>query len=115
MPYHPSLEKMLDTPEIRKIKKLDLREQRENFKSLSISQIKRIPRTDILEEDIKLENNTVLRHYKSKKPNGKAPEHKYPTAVEHALFAYDWLYQNISNFNIDPQNIFVMGDIANYE
>lgn len=152
MPYHPSLEKMLDTPEIRKIKKLDLREQREIFKSLSISQIKRIPRPDILEEDIKLENNTVLRHYKSKKSNGKAllfihgggwslnsidtydhvcrylcdqgnfdifslayglaPEHKYPTAVEHALFSYDWLYQNISKFNIDPKNIFVMGDSA---
>lgn len=152
MPYHPSLEKMLDTPEVRKIKKLDLREQRDIFGSLSIEQIKRIPRPDIIEEDIKLENDTVLRHYKSKNPNGKAlffihgggwclssidtydhvcrylcnqgnfdifsleyglaPEHKYPAAVEHALFAYDWLYKNIDKFDINSENIFAMGDSA---
>ncbi|MED7788547.1 pimeloyl-ACP methyl ester esterase BioJ [Francisella sp. 19X1-34] len=152
MSYHPSLEAILDTPELRRIKKLDLREQREIFKSLSIEQIKKIPRPDIIEEDIQLENNTKLRHYKPKKSNDKAlffihgggwclssidiydnvcrylcdqgsfsifsleyglaPEYKYPIAVEHALFAYDWLYQNISNFNIDPKNIFVMGDSA---
>ena len=152
MAYHPSLEAILDTPEIRKIKELGIKEQREIFKDLSIEQIKMIPRPDIIEEDIKLENNTILRHYKSKNPNGKAlffvhgggwclgsidtydhvcrylcdkgnfdifsleygltPEHRYPTAVEHTLFAYDWLYQNITNFSIDSQNIFVMGDSA---
>ncbi|MED7788546.1 pimeloyl-ACP methyl ester esterase BioJ [Francisella sp. 19X1-34] len=152
MSYHPSLEAILDTPEIRRIKKLDLKEQREIFRNLSIEQIKRIPRPDIIEEDIKLENNTILRHYKSKKPNGKAlffihgggwclgsidtydhvcrylcdqgnfdifsleydlaPEHRYPTAVDNALFAYDWLYKNISKFDIKPENIFAMGDSA---
>ncbi|NDS42544.1 alpha/beta hydrolase, partial [Francisella tularensis subsp. holarctica] len=31
MPYNPSLEALLDTPEIRRIKKLDLTQQREIF------------------------------------------------------------------------------------
>lgn len=67
MPYNPSLEALLDTPEIRRIKKLDLTQQREIFTSLSVEQLKRLPRPDILEEDIKLENNTILRHYQPKK------------------------------------------------
>lgn len=67
MPYHPALESLLDTPEIRRIKKLDLRDQRKIFVDLSLAQIKRLPRPDIIEEDIKLQNNTILRHYKPKK------------------------------------------------
>ncbi|AVC44400.1 esterase [Francisella tularensis subsp. novicida] len=152
MPYNPSLEALLDTPEIRRIKKLDLTQQREIFTSLSVEQIKRLPRPDIIEEDIKLENNTILRHYQPKKSSNKAvlfihgggwclgsintydhvcrylcdqgnlnifsleyglaPEQKYPAAVDHALYAYDWLYQNINKFKISAENIFVMGDSA---
>ncbi|MDE4953350.1 alpha/beta hydrolase, partial [Francisella tularensis subsp. holarctica] len=63
MPYNPSIEALLDTPEIRRIKKLDITQQREIFTSLSVEQLKRLPRPDILEEDIKLENNTILIHY----------------------------------------------------
>ncbi|MBK2266541.1 pimeloyl-ACP methyl ester esterase BioJ [Francisella philomiragia] len=152
MPYHPALESLLDTPEIRRIKKLDLRDQRKIFADLSIAQIKRLPRPDIIEEDIKLENDTILRHYKPKKASDKAvlfihgggwclssidtydhvcrylcdqgnlnifsleyglgPEDKYPAAVDHALYAYDWLYENITKFNLSTENIFVMGDSA---
>ncbi|AIT08739.1 esterase [Candidatus Francisella endociliophora] len=153
MPYHPSLEAMLDTPEIRRIKKLDLREQREIFGKLSVEQINRIPKPDINENDIKLENDTILRHYQPKNAAtdksvlfihgggwclssintydhvcrylcdqgninifsleyGLAPEHRFPAAVNHALFAYDWLYNNAKQYNISPDNIFVMGDSA---
>lgn len=152
MPYHPSLEAILDTPEIRRIKKLDLREQRQIFGELSVKQIQRLPRPDIIENDIQLENNTLLRHYKPKKNSDKAvlfihgggwclnsintydhicrylcdqgdlnifslsyglaPEHPFPAAVNQALFAYDWLYENAKKFNIPAKNIFVMGDSA---
>ena len=152
MPYHRNLAALLDTPEIRRIKKLDLIEQREIFTNLSVKKIKRLQRPNIIEEDIKLENNTILRHYQPKKASDKAvlfihgggwclgsintydhvcrylcdqgnlnifsleyglaPEQKYPAAVEHALYAYDWLYQNNNKFNIAAENIFVMGDSA---
>lgn len=152
MSYHPSLETLLDTPEIRRIKQLELPEQRSIFSDLTIGQISNILKPDIIEKDIQLENDTLIRHYQPKKHSDKAilfihgggwslgsvntydhvcrylcdqgdinifsleyglaPEKQFPVAVKHALFSYDWLYQNANNLNINPQNIFVMGDSA---
>ncbi|MDE5037598.1 pimeloyl-ACP methyl ester esterase BioJ, partial [Francisella tularensis subsp. holarctica] len=56
---------------MRRIKKLYLTQQREIFTSLSVEQLNRLPRPDILEEYIKLENNTILRHYQPKKSSNK--------------------------------------------
>ncbi|QIV94574.1 pimeloyl-ACP methyl ester esterase BioJ [Allofrancisella frigidaquae] len=152
MPYHPMLEKILDTPEIRELKKQDLRIQREVFSKNVIQLINQTPKPNIVEKDIKLENQTTLRHYQPKISSDKAvlfihgggwclgsidtydnvcrylcdngdfhvfsleyglaPEEKYPIAVEHSLYAYDWLYENAMQFTIDPKNIFVMGDSA---
>ncbi|QIV96093.1 pimeloyl-[acyl-carrier protein] methyl ester esterase [Allofrancisella inopinata] len=152
MPYHPMLEKILDTPEIRELKKQDLRIQRKIFNENVIQLINQIPKPNIVEKDIKLGNQTILRHYQPKMDSDKAvlfihgggwclgsidtydnvcrylcdngdfhvfsleyglaPEEKYPKAVEHSLYAYDWLYENATQFAIDPKNIFVMGDSA---
>ena len=152
MSYHPKLAEILDTPEIRELKKQDLRTQRKVFNESSIESINNLPKPDISEEDIKLENGTILRHYKPRSQSekavlfihgggwclssidtydhicrylcdqggfdmfsleyGLAPENKYPTAVNQSLYAYDWLYENINKFNIEAENIFVMGDSA---
>lgn len=151
MSYHPSLEGLLDTPEIRRIKDLPIPEQREIFYNLSVEQIKRLPKPDINETDIKLDNGTTLRHYQPKNSSSDksiffihgggwslgsidtydnvcrylcehanidvfsleydlAPEHPFPTGVNQALFAYDWLYENIKNYKLSAKNIFIMGD-----
>jgi len=153
MSYHPSLEGILDTPEIRRIKELTIPQQREIFYNLSVEQIKRLPKPDISETNIKLENDTTLRHYQPKNSEsdksvlfihgggwclgsidtydnvcrylcdqaninifsleyGLAPEHRFPTAVNHSLFAYDWLYENASKYGLADDKIFVMGDSA---
>lgn len=151
MSYHPSLASMLDTPEIRRIKDLPISEQREIFYNLSVAQIKKLPKPDINETDIRLDNGTIFRHYQPRNSNtdksvlfihgggwclgsidtydnvcrylcehaninifsleyGLAPEHRFPTAVNQSLFAYDWLYNNATKYNLDPNNIFIMGD-----
>ncbi|MFC4891716.1 pimeloyl-ACP methyl ester esterase BioJ [Pseudofrancisella aestuarii] len=152
MSYHPALAELFDNPEMRHLKKLDLRIQREEFKKLSLAAMENLKKPNIKEEDIRLENDTILRHYQSKKPSNKAvlfihgggwalnsidtydhicrylcdngdfdifsleyglaPEHKYPTAVNQSLYAYDWLYENAKKFSFAKENIFVMGDSA---
>ena len=73
MSYHSSLEAILDTPELRELKKQSLKVQRETFGKLSIDQISKIPRPeDITEKDIQLLNQTILRHYKPKHNSSKA-------------------------------------------
>ena len=152
MPYHPKLAEILDTPEIRKIKSLDLPTQREIFSKITLDIIKDIPRPDIKETDIDLGNDSFLRYYQPKQHSDKAvlfmhgggwclgsvetydnvcrylcdngdfhvfsleyslaPEHRFPIAVNQSLYAYDWLFENAKNFNINAKNIFVMGDSA---
>jgi len=73
MSYHPALEAILDTPELRKIKKLPLQKQREIFREYSLELLKEVTKSvDISKEDIKLENNTILRHYKPNMDSNKA-------------------------------------------
>ena len=73
MSYHPSLEATLDTPELRELKKQDFTVQRETFGKLSIDQINRLPIPEVItEKDIKLSNQTILRHYKPKQNSDKA-------------------------------------------
>ena len=71
MSYHHSLESILDTPEIRKIKKLPLPKQREFFKKSLEEAFKKLPKSNTQEQDIFLENNSFLRHYKPIKPTNK--------------------------------------------
>jgi pimeloyl-[acyl-carrier protein] methyl ester esterase len=73
MSYHPSLEATLDTPELRELKKQDFKVQRETFGKLSIDQINRLSIPEVItEKDIKLSNQTILRHYKPKQNSDKA-------------------------------------------
>lgn len=64
MTYHPALEAMLDTPEIRQIKKLEFPEQRKIFAELSKEQLKNIPKSNIKIKDIELKQDVTIRHYK---------------------------------------------------
>jgi acetyl esterase len=41
-----------------------------------------------------------------------APEHKYPAAIEDAVSAYKWIYENASELGIDQTRIAVGGDSA---
>jgi acetyl esterase len=40
----------------------------------------------------------------------RSPEHEYPTAIEDAFFALNWVHQHIKEFGGDPQKIAVGGD-----
>ena len=42
----------------------------------------------------------------------RAPEHRYPAAVEDAWSAYDWLVRNVEEVNADPAFLAVGGDSA---
>ncbi len=45
MSYHPALEAILDIPELRKNKKLHIKQQRETYKKSSLELIKEINKT----------------------------------------------------------------------
>lgn len=72
MSYNPNLAAMLDTPEIRALKKQDFIVQREVFDKTAIANIAQLPKSDIQETDIELANKTTLRHYKPNQPSDKA-------------------------------------------
>jgi len=72
MTYNPNLEAILDTPEIRELKKQDFAIQRKVFGANSINAISQLPKVDVIETDIKLDNGTTLRHYKPNQPSDKA-------------------------------------------
>ncbi len=42
----------------------------------------------------------------------KAPEHKFPTAVEDAWASLNWTVEHAEDLNVDPQRLGVMGDSA---
>ncbi|QLE78420.1 pimeloyl-ACP methyl ester esterase BioJ [Francisella sp. Scap27] len=73
MTYHPSLEAILDTLEIRQIKNLPFPQQREIFEKITMEQIQNIPKSDITTKDIALDKDVFIRHYKpTSKSSNKA-------------------------------------------
>jgi acetyl esterase/lipase len=72
MTYNPNLEAILDTPKIRELKKQDFAIQREVFGKSSIESIAQLPKVDVEETDINLDNGTRLRHYKPNQESDKA-------------------------------------------
>lgn len=42
----------------------------------------------------------------------RAPEHRFPAAVEDAVASFQWTYKRASELNIDPERIAVAGDSA---
>ena len=72
MTYNPNLEAILDTPEIRELKKQDFSIQREIFGKISIGNIAQLPKVDVNETDISLNNGSTLRLYKPNQKSDKA-------------------------------------------
>ncbi len=72
MTYNPNLEALLDTPEIRELKKQDFAIQRKLFGQKAIDAISQLPKVYVKETDITFDNNSTLRHYKPNQDSYKA-------------------------------------------
>ena len=72
MTYNPNLEAILDTPELRELKKQDFSIQREVFGKASIERIAQLLKVDVDETDISLNNGSTLRLYKPNQKSDKA-------------------------------------------
>ncbi|MBK2125393.1 alpha/beta hydrolase [Fangia hongkongensis] len=71
MTYHPHIEALIDTPEIRKIKSMPIADQRAFFKEKSEEYLKTLPKLGIEKTDIKFDFITI-RHYAPRKKSDAA-------------------------------------------